>query len=88
MITVLAAQGLLQHNVETEASLAVLKTALTGADEWVGLLAVEALDTAGEKARPALRELQQACENQENKYIVRIANHAVNGLQRTLNEGI
>ena len=82
MIAVLAAQGLLQHGVaDMDAALEALKTVLSGEDEWAGLLAADALDTAGEKALPILPELRQALENQENKYIVRIANHAVNILQ-------
>lgn len=82
VIAVLAAQGLLQHDTtETDAALEMLKTVLAGEDEWAGLLAADALDTAGEKARSALPELKQALEPQENKYIVRILNHAINTLQ-------
>lgn len=85
-IAVLAAQGLLQRGeADRDAALEVLKAALSGEDEWAGLLAADALDTAGEKAQAALPELRQALENQENKYIVRIANHAISSLTETKN---
>ncbi len=85
LVAVLAAQGLLGGD-HADAALKVLKTVLLDEDEWAALLAADALDTAGEQARPALLELQKALENQENKYIVRIVNHALNELQGTENE--
>ncbi len=36
-----------------------------------------------EQARPALPELKAALQNQPNKYIVRVANRAVNELEGT-----
>lgn len=89
LIAVLAAQRLLQRGAaDAEAALEVLKAALSGEDEWAGLLAADALDTAGEKARAALPELRQALEHHENKYIVRIANHAIRHLTDTKTDSL
>ncbi len=85
MVAALAAQGLLGGD-DTDDALKVLKAVLLGEDEWAALLAADALDTAGEKARSALPELQKALENQENKYIVRIVTHALNVLKGIENE--
>lgn len=57
-----------------------LAVELASRDEWVRLMAVIALDELGEKARPAIRVLQIAREEKENKYIARVANHALNVL--------
>jgi len=54
--------------------------------EWVRLYAAIELDESGEAARPALHELQAALEDRENKYVVRVANHAVNELLGTDND--
>jgi len=67
-------------------ALDILRTELQSPHEWIRLHAVTALDEAREKARPALHELQAALEDRENKYVVRVANHAVNELLGTHNE--
>ena len=85
MVAALAAQNLLEGD-DADAAMKVLKTVLLGEDEWAALLAADALDTAGEQARPALPELQKVLESQENKYIVRVVEHALNKLQETENE--
>ena len=48
-------------------------------DEWVRLSAALVLDELGEKSRPLIPDLQGVM-NDENKYVVRVANHALNAL--------
>jgi len=63
--------------------LAVLKRELASEHQWGRLAAAIALDELDEAARPALRALQAALVGQPNKYIVRVANRAVNELMGT-----
>jgi len=63
-----------------------LKAELAGDNEWARLEAAIVLDELDEDARPALEDLQAALEDQPNKYIVRVANKAVNDLLGTDNE--
>ena len=44
------------------------------------------LDEMEEQARPAIPELKQALVGQPNKYIVRVANRALNDLLGTNNQ--
>jgi uncharacterized sulfatase len=53
---------------------------LANRDPSTRLMAAQALDELGEKARPAIRALQIARQDQENRYLVRVANHALNSL--------
>lgn len=62
----------------------VLEEELKSEDEWVRLAAAQILDEMGEKAREAIPALQSVMED-ENKYVVRVANHALNLMQRTDN---
>ena len=63
----------------------VLTEALQHEDGWQRLRAAIVLDEMNEQARPALPALQAALKNQPNKYIVRVANKAVNDLLGTAN---
>lgn len=63
----------------------VLAQELSGSQEWARLQAAIALDELDETGRPALAELQGALKNQPNKYIIRVANKAVNDLLGTSN---
>lgn len=51
--------------------------------QWVRLSAALALDAIGETARPAIPALHQAFTDKQNKYVVRVANHALNVLEGT-----
>jgi uncharacterized sulfatase len=62
----------------------VLEKELQNSEETVRLLAANALDELGEKARPALKSLKAAL-NDENRYVVRTVNHAVNTLTGATN---
>ncbi|MEM7012720.1 MAG: hypothetical protein AAF585_14685 [Verrucomicrobiota bacterium] len=52
---------------------------------FLGLHAAIALDEIEEDARPALPALKAALKKQPNKYIIRVANKAVNDLLGTNN---
>lgn len=52
---------------------------LESKDEWTRLAAAVALDELGDAARPALAALRKAIED-SNRYVARVANHAVNTL--------
>jgi hypothetical protein len=64
----------------------VLKEQLNSEDEWVRLLAAQVLDEIGENARPAEKELQERIEEDQNKYVVRVANRALNVMNGTNNK--
>ncbi len=64
--------------------LAELQNGLQHGDEWVRLHAALNIDELGEVARAALPDLQSVMKD-ENKYVVRVANHAINVLQGTQN---
>jgi uncharacterized sulfatase len=81
-----AAEALLKHGADEPAQLDLLATLLKDDDMWVRVAAATALDNAGEKARPVLAALQTALEDPYNKYVVRVANHAVNTLLGTCND--
>jgi uncharacterized sulfatase len=81
-----AAEALLKHGADEPAQLDLLATLLKDDDMWVRVAAATALDNAGEKARPVLAALQTALEDPYNKYVVRVANHAVNTLLGTSND--
>ncbi len=85
-VRVAAAHGLLRHGTDDEAALDLLVKELGGDKEWVRLHAATALDEVGERARPAVPALREALNDKENKYVVRIANHALNELLGTNNE--
>lgn len=84
-VRVAAAEALLRHGVNEPQQLALLEELLKDEDMWVRLAAATTLDYAGEKSRPVLDSLQSALEDRYNKYIVRVANHAVNQLLGTSN---
>lgn len=71
---------------DLERGLPVLQQELAGQHPWGRLAAAIVLDELDEDARPALADLQAALENQPNKYIVRVANKAVNDLLGTHNQ--
>jgi uncharacterized sulfatase len=68
---------------DTASALPVLIQALKSDQQWVRLQAAIALDELDEAARPAHDALQTALTKQPNKYIVRVANRALNQLDGT-----
>lgn len=69
---------------DEKTGLAVLNKALQHEDEWVRLASALVLDELAEKARPSIVDLQSVMED-ANKYVVRVANHALNNLLGTAN---
>ena len=63
-----------------------LRKELSGEREWARLRAAIVLDELDEIARPAIPDLQKALSKQPNKYIIRVANRAVNELLGTDNK--
>ena len=68
------------------AALPLLEAELKSDHQWGRLAAAIVLDEMDEQARPALEALQGALKNQPNKYIIRVANRAVNDLLGTDNK--
>ena len=60
-----------------------LQRELEGPHQWGRLAAAIVLDEMDDQAKPAIGVLKAALENQPNKYIIRVANRAVNELQGT-----
>jgi len=71
---------------KTKPALEKLGAELSGRHQWARLQAAIALDYLDETARPVLPQLQAALKDQPNKYIVRVANRAVNDLLGTDNQ--
>ena len=82
----IAAGRALARMGKPEESFPVLKKALAGPHQWARLEAAIVLDEMEEQARPLIPELKKALRNQPNKYIVRVANRALNDLLNTNNE--
>ncbi len=70
----------------TGEGLPALSKELSGDNEWARLEAAIVLDELDEAARPELEPLQMALKDQPNKYIIRVANKAVNDLLGTENK--
>jgi uncharacterized sulfatase len=82
----IAAGRALARMGEPKEALPTLKQALAGPQQWARLQAAIVLDEMEEQARPAIPELKQALVGQPNKYIVRVANRALNDLLGTNNQ--
>lgn len=83
-VRIAAARALCKIGIEDKA-LPVLIKELGSDREWVRLNAAIVLDSIGEKARPAIPALQEALEDKQNKYVVRVANRALNVMLGTNN---
>lgn len=68
---------------EVDAALGVLQNELQSDHQWGRLAAAIVLDEMNEQARPAIGALEGALQDQPNKYIVRVANRAINELNGT-----
>ena len=84
-VRIAAARGLCRMG-RCIVGLPILERELASEHQWGRLAAAIALDELDEAARPALRALQAALVDQPNKYIVRVANRAVNELMGTNNQ--
>jgi len=81
VVRVAAARALARLGREADGA-AALARELAGPAEWVRLHAALALDELGPKARPAEAALEAALKD-ANKYVARVANHALNALRGT-----
>ena len=70
---------------KADAGVPALAKELEGERQWARLHAAIALDEIDEDAKPAIPALQGALKKQPNKYIVRVANKALNDLLGTNN---
>jgi uncharacterized sulfatase len=70
---------------DVKSALPVLEAELQSEHQWGRLAAVIVLDEMDEQAKPAIPALKKALVNQPNKYIVRVANRALNELLGTDN---
>ena len=70
---------------ESKLALSVLEAELQSEHQWGRLAAAIVLDEMDAQAKPAIPALKRALKNQPNKYIVRVANRALNELQGTKN---
>jgi len=83
-VRIAAARALCKIGMEDKA-LPVLIDELGSDREWVRLNAAIVLDGIGEKARPAIPALKEALKDKQNKYVVRVANRALNVMLGTNN---
>jgi len=65
---------------DAKKALSVLEAELQSEHQWGRLAAAIVLDEMDEQAKPAIPALKKALVNQPNKYIVRVANRALNEL--------
>ena len=82
-VRVAAAEALCRLGIHRDAAMKVLMTEAASEHQWIRLAAVTVLDELGEEARPAMAVLCEALKDQDNKYVVRVANHALNVLEGT-----
>lgn len=80
----LAAARALAKQEQYALAMPTLQAELGHEDSWVRLVAAQVLDELGEAARPAIADLKSVMQD-ENKYVVRVANHALNFLEGTQN---
>ena len=71
---------------ETDAALQVLESELESEHEWGRLAAAIVLDEMDKQAEPATAAMKKALKGQPNKYIIRVANRALNELYGTENK--
>ncbi|WP_171596565.1 sulfatase-like hydrolase/transferase [Marinifilum caeruleilacunae] len=83
LVRIAAARALCILNHETIA-MNILKKELVSIDEWTRLSAALVLDEIGEKAKPVKETLRLALGD-DNKYVARVVNHALNVLEGTNN---
>ena len=81
----IAAARALCHMNQPQQALPVLVEQLKSKREWVRLNAAIVLDEIDDQARPTIPDLQAALKDKENKYVVRVANRALNELLGTNN---
>ncbi len=84
-VRVAAARALCRQDAP-EPALPVLIAELGCDTPWVRLAAALVLVEIGPQARPAVDALKQALKDKQNKYVVRVSNHALNVMLGTENK--
>ncbi|MDG2220896.1 MAG: sulfatase-like hydrolase/transferase [Rubripirellula sp.] len=84
-VRIAAARAIAQLG-NTAAAVKVLQKELASDHQWGRLAAAIALDEMNDEAKSATDALQDALRDQPNKYIVRVANRALNEMQGTNNQ--
>jgi uncharacterized sulfatase len=79
----IAAARAIERLGDADAAIAVLRGELESEHQWGRLAAAIVLDEMDDQAKPAIPALKKALKGQPNKYIVRVANRAVNELEGT-----
>lgn len=82
-VRIACARALCKMNTNVDAALDQLIKDLAHEDQWTRLSAAIVLDEIDEQARPAIPVLHKALEDTECKYVVRVANRALNQLEGT-----
>ena len=83
-VRIAAARALCRMN-QPRLALPILTQELASEFEWVRLNAAIVLDEIDEMALPTIPALTKALEDKQNKYVVRVANRALNELNETNN---
>jgi len=83
-VRIAAARALVKLG-DVKSALPVLEAELKSEHQWGRLAAAIVLDEMDGQAKPAIPALKKALVNQPNKYIVRVANRALNELLGTNN---
>ncbi len=86
VVRLAAARALFKMEKMEDKALSVLIQELQSDQEWIRLRAAIYLDNIGEKARPAIPYLKKSLNDVHNKYVVRVANRALNQLLGTDNK--
>lgn len=86
IVRVATARALFKMEKSEDKALSTLIQELQSEQEWIRLRAAIYLDNIGEKARPAIPYLKKALDDVHNKYVVRVANRALNQLLGTDNK--
>ncbi len=81
-----AAAGALCSMADYQDAVNVLIRALKSEHEWVRLYAAIVLDSIDDHAEPAIPALEEALQDTHNKYVVRVANRALNKMRGTDNQ--
>ncbi len=85
VVRVASARALFKMGEPGKVALPVLTEELQSPKEWVRLQSALVLDSIGDRARPAIPELREALKDTHNKYVVRVANRALNQMLGTSN---
>ena len=84
-VRIAAARAATKLGLESQA-IKVLAKELESEHQWGRLAAAIVLDEMDDQARPAIAPLKKALKNQPNKYIIRVANRALNEMLGTDNK--